>query len=439
VLDIFLHLPKTAGTSLREFVQRQYAPEAFFPCYGGELELTSANGQFIRRLRERPNESRAVYGHFSFGVHQLFQLGRCRYFTLLRDPVERVVSFFEHQKRDPDSRLHADIAAGMTLDDVLTSHAAPEVNNHTVRALSVDIARFLSMDAIGQLVCGEYDASEPFDQVLGPFHLARAIHNIETSFAFVGICERYDYSMERLALGMGWRLEPASRLNVNPGRRPELNAKTRALIERHNDLDQQLYDRYKEGLFESFDGELVGARTTPQRDGDRRLVEREAKRLRKVLDKEREHGEALERRICDLQAACDASQAELCSRDAQINALNERIRSLDDRVAQERRARELLFEALASQKERALSLERELTAGEQRSCALEAQIAAERAELRAQVDQLRALMRSLEWSHGRAGHRVVEQVYEHLDRHPQLVKVLGGTIRRLLNGGPRPE
>lgn len=47
------------------------------------------------------------------------------YFTVLRDPVERVISHFYYVRATPDNPRHAE-AAGMTLEEFVTSALFPE-------------------------------------------------------------------------------------------------------------------------------------------------------------------------------------------------------------------------------------------------------------------------------------------------------------------------
>ena len=89
---LFSHVPKTAGTSLRILAARFMADAAFV--YSGEFSLLSPNIEFIKGFREKPLP-RLIMGHFSYGVHRFIGASP-RYACVMRDPVQRVVSFYRH-------------------------------------------------------------------------------------------------------------------------------------------------------------------------------------------------------------------------------------------------------------------------------------------------------------------------------------------------------
>ena len=83
---IFTHVPKTAGTSLKK--------SAIFPNVR-RGEVYDIHG--VRKLIEdRPQDMAVVLGHFPYGSHVFMGSGPFRYLTILRDPVDRAVSFYNY-------------------------------------------------------------------------------------------------------------------------------------------------------------------------------------------------------------------------------------------------------------------------------------------------------------------------------------------------------
>ncbi len=213
---IFIHIPKTAGMSMRETVRRVYPR-------GRCVFIYDLDPAHINALREDVQAAEAVYGHVSFGIHEIFGI-EARYVTVLREPVDRVVSFFRHQANHDDNEYHRLIAQGMTLKDLLRGEHCHQVNNHMVRILS-----------------GHPDAGNTSDRGL----LDRAQANLDTQFDAVGITERMDESVALIGSALGWpRKFSVPRINVDPQPRGfVLDDDTRAEVARYNALDIELYER----------------------------------------------------------------------------------------------------------------------------------------------------------------------------------------------------
>ena len=211
----FLHIPKTAGTSLRETVQRAYPGKRCVMVYSQEPA-------YLRSIQKDVQRAEAVYGHFSFGFNEVFGV-EARYVTVLRDPIARVVSFFRHEAQHDDNEFYEQIANGMTLIDLLRSEQCFQVNNHMVRIIS-----------------GHDDIATTHDVRL----LRQAEANLEAHFDVVGITEDMNRSVELMAERLDWarRRSALQRLNVTPEDKPVvLDDATRAEIARYNTLDIELY------------------------------------------------------------------------------------------------------------------------------------------------------------------------------------------------------
>lgn len=120
---IFLHIAKTAGTSIVHFF-RQRLPARAICSHGDFLHFPAGRVQFQEKLLEYQFTS----GHFGYR-HIAPLLGDSYSFTFLRDPVDRVLSFYnfcqhvDMQKRFPVARA----ARELGLDGFVTS-SAPAVS-----------------------------------------------------------------------------------------------------------------------------------------------------------------------------------------------------------------------------------------------------------------------------------------------------------------------
>ncbi len=199
---IFLHIPKTAGTTLRSILRQQYPPEVTYNYYhdpekAAFHELTASQKQRYRLL----------CGHMNYGIHQHLP-GDSRYITILRDPVARVISYYNHVRR------RGDIEQGLPLTQFVE------------QGLGKDNRQTLSLAGDG--------ADDP---------LQTAKDHLDAC-ALAGITERFDESIILLKHLLGWRRSPyyvkklVSSKSISRATLPE---DTLHLIEAHNQHDIALY------------------------------------------------------------------------------------------------------------------------------------------------------------------------------------------------------
>ena len=90
---IFLHIPKTAGTTLHHIINRQYRQRQLY-VYDNSRE--DALDAFINLSPQTKASLKLIRGHLSYGLHEHLP-GTHSYFTFLRDPVDRVLSHYYYQ------------------------------------------------------------------------------------------------------------------------------------------------------------------------------------------------------------------------------------------------------------------------------------------------------------------------------------------------------
>jgi hypothetical protein len=250
---LFLHIPKAGGTTLHSVVERQFAPEVTFSING----MTPAQSikEFINLPEEQRARIRLVKGHMPYGLHKYLSVP-ATYITMLRDPVDRVVSHYYFVRRSPGVSLYEEVTSRkMSLADFVKARAAIKANNDQTRLIS-------GVEKVNAKVLRGGEANEePGSTDI----LEIAKRNLADNFAVVGLSERFDESLLLLKKLLGWKNVYYVKQNVTKGRPAKQQVPDEAirLIEQHNELDMALYEyarqRFEEAMREQgtgFEGEL---------------------------------------------------------------------------------------------------------------------------------------------------------------------------------------
>ena len=223
---IFLHIPKTGGSTLYKILEQQYAP----------FETITLDTPGVARFKTLSADERGRYrliqGHLCFGLHRFIPRAST-YITFLRHPVERAVSFYYYARTTPDHYLYPVLTAErLDLKTMLARKLTSELCNDQTRALAgdewEDPERLVTRDA-----------------------LDRAKGNLQTHFRLVGLLEEFDASLLLLHRAFGWQVPFYFKENVTKAKPPEasLDVETRRLVEDTNSLDLELYE-FARNLFD---------------------------------------------------------------------------------------------------------------------------------------------------------------------------------------------
>jgi hypothetical protein len=231
----FVHIMRTAGSVLRLRLINHLGDAAVYPTgVDGDDPLTPY--LFVDHLRERlaarGDQIRVITGHFPLCTVELIG-GRFTTLTLLREPVDRTLSYLRRQREIERSDGHASLEE--IYDDPVRFHRL--VHNHMTKMLSLAPAEMTE----GGLTRVELDRE----------HLQRAKDAL-TRIDAVGFQERFEDFCDELRARFGWRLDEPKAMNTTAP--VEVPKSFRARIAEDNALDIELYEFAKQLLGNSVVG-----------------------------------------------------------------------------------------------------------------------------------------------------------------------------------------
>lgn len=230
---IFVHIPKTAGTTLRHIIQHQFQPNSIFEFYRLGREPHKGIDEFNGLCEARKKEIKFVSGHIGFGLHE-FLPRPYTYITVLRDPVKRVISHYHFlQARNS-------VVRDKTLEEFVQTQG--QAQNSMTNYLSGSLLKYQLSDpgtGVSSLQCS-------------PETLKLAKKNLREHFKVFGLVERFDETCLLLKRHLGWNIPlfyVKNNVSKTRSSTSSISKYTLSLIEKSNEFDIQLY-HYAKDVFE---------------------------------------------------------------------------------------------------------------------------------------------------------------------------------------------
>jgi len=230
---IFVHIQKCGGMTIQRMLRRRYGPSLPSRLW---KKILGDDGE--KSLEDYTHADRWMQGHHCFGVHRVLPKPFA-YFTMLREPISRLVSLYNFSKRNPTAYYHG-YASSMTVDEFIAECELHELNNGQVRFIAgSDDNRFINRTPFGE--CGEN-------------LLQRAVQNIENHFFHVGVLDRFDKSILTIGKKLNWPNSLYLRRNVGK-EKSEKEVPSEKAVDKAKDLNQldmRLYKNQKERVEKEF-------------------------------------------------------------------------------------------------------------------------------------------------------------------------------------------
>ncbi|TWU27187.1 Sulfotransferase family protein [Novipirellula galeiformis] len=245
---IFIHIPKCGGNSFLAYMESQIPKNMLAFDLNDHSRTPELNGQpekYDARLSEfksMPLEERNkyafVYGHMPQGIHK--HISRpCQYVTIIREPVNRMVSLYWFARSVPNHYLHS-FAQQHSLLEFAQSDASFELDNQQTR-----------------LLCNRYDCySSDINDRVNQDDADRAIAHVMNPRNVTGILEEYQKTLRLVRHHFGFQVGPTVRRNVtrsHPSIQGLIPDEIDAIKER-NRFDIQLYEAARLELHRRLDG-----------------------------------------------------------------------------------------------------------------------------------------------------------------------------------------
>ncbi len=237
---IHLHIAKTAGTSASSLVKHGFRSDEIFEWtrHGSEessaLQLATYESCQRQLAEFGLDRIRYVSGHIPMGIHREFDRS-AKYFTILRHPVERVISLFYYLVQSEAPFLKD--GKRLTFDEYVESS---DINlcNYQVRVVS----GCRDLDAPAGATPSEVVVAAPVE----PCHLEVAKRNIEDLFLAAAPLEKVTELALLVRRIYGWPMrrlqtEYKNQTAVRP-QASEVSPRLIKIIEEHNSYDMELYE-----------------------------------------------------------------------------------------------------------------------------------------------------------------------------------------------------
>ena len=248
----FIHLPKNAGTTLISIIDSKFELEEICP--------TQVWRDLTRIPREELSKYKLLRGHFFYGICELLPK-KPVYITMLRSPIDRVVSIYDFWRNTPKEWLNKAITDYHIAEEVDHDYAN-EIKKDIItyeKATSLELKDFLLWGSEIEVGVSNGQtrtiALSSLDQLaqFSERELLKLAKEHLDEFVFLGLVERFQDSMSLLSYTFGWTpIVEYQKLMVTSNRlcREALPQETIDIILEMNQLDVELY-QYAQQLFES--------------------------------------------------------------------------------------------------------------------------------------------------------------------------------------------
>lgn len=227
----FLHIPKTAGSTLSSILQRQYLGNKMFSLSGDpNVDIQNFN---LRSDQYKAN-TKLFLGHSQI-ISGIERADTGVIITILRDPVERVKSFCQHAAEGKSEYLREKFPPeSFNLDEFLASE-------------DISLSNLQSRFLLGH---------STFESLSKSDAIAQAIDNLFSKITLFGLQEYFDESLISFSTELNWRLPVYLIKNTkNPEKLINFESRHLKKINELNEIDLAVYNQAKAHFIKKINSE----------------------------------------------------------------------------------------------------------------------------------------------------------------------------------------
>jgi hypothetical protein len=217
----FMHIPKTAGMTLYHRLVRCHGKTLYpLPPDRGSLDAAADIDHLTRCFATHRSQIRVVVGHFPRCIDEVLGVPLTT-FTILRNPVDRTLSFLRRRKQREENR-------DRPIEDLYANPYLLHgwIHNFMIKALTMTVPEM--QRGVASMV--RYDEGR----------LERAKQVLEHRIELFGLQEDFDTFCEELSSRFGWDLGDGALL-ANQTSAMDVSDELKERIAHDSTLDMQLY------------------------------------------------------------------------------------------------------------------------------------------------------------------------------------------------------
>ncbi|WP_232359852.1 sulfotransferase family 2 domain-containing protein [Paraneptunicella aestuarii] len=178
------------------------------------------------------NQAKLVTGHYPYGIHSMLE-GESRYFTLLRDPVDRIRSYYVYSLHNEGSKI------GLYLkQNKISLEQFVQLERKDIEKSGVHELNYVLEDGQAKIIAGD-------DILIGDNYgqelRSKAEDNIARDFDFVGVTELFDESFIEICKLLGFGAFNLYITHNKAVTSVDVSDNVRRIVLERNQIDQQMH------------------------------------------------------------------------------------------------------------------------------------------------------------------------------------------------------